>query len=209
VVAWVFHARIATHGAVGVANCHPFEVGLGSDLIGAEASVCESGANKATTYLAHNGVLDVKMPGDWTGTDSEFFAQRLFPLWGGVGALNVSETWDLLEGWLGSSKVVLLSNDASSPFPLVVLNDCLGTWEGDVWYSNTYHRYGYGVNPSRGAKSFPADDRWFLVDDDDECVFCGGTVWQGGACADCHNCGDCFMSVEDCRCVGEPVGGWC
>lgn len=208
-VAWVFHARIATHGAVGVANCHPFAVGAGRDQR-SERSEAKPGTQFAT-YLAHNGVLDVRLPKGWTGTDSEYFARELFPAWGGLDALAYDETWLMLESWLGSSKVVLLSNDPASPLPLVILNEELGQWEGDTWYSNTYHRFGYGVNPATGS-SGRASALW----DDDEyatrepslfeaCVFCGASDFEANACQECWNCQECFYSVEDCRCTPVEV----
>ena len=175
IVAWLFHARIATHGAVTVDNCHPFNV-------------------SRETLLAHNGVLPVQMPKGYKGSDSAYFAETLLPLWGGVNALNHSETWSLLEEWMGHSKVVLLSADPAAPMPLMILNEVLGKWEGNTWYSNTYHRMGYGVNPANVSRGTTVTE--YL----EGCLWCDEPTMIEGICTNCYTCQECSHGAENCRC---------
>jgi glutamine amidotransferase len=186
VVAWVFHARITTHGATCVENCHPFPVG-------------------AETVIAHNGILPVRLPHGYKGSDSSYFAETLFPMWGGVAALAHQETWDLLETWMGSSKVVILTEDPSAPLPLIILNEGLGEWVGDHWYSNLYHRltprsrqYGYSAPGSYEIFSITPEEPEL-----GECLFCGWELIDEEA-VDCYDCGACLgcgFFPESCRCV--------
>ena len=54
--ACIIHFRIATHGSVGVKNCHPFKGELGGQPI----------------YFAHNGILPIRPVGDMTDSETEF-----------------------------------------------------------------------------------------------------------------------------------------
>jgi glutamine amidotransferase len=191
VIGWTFHARIATHGAVCVDNCHPFTVGNVS--------------RETSTVITHNGILPVRLPAGYKGSDSSYFAETLLPAWGGVPALNYPETWQLLEEWMGHSKVVILTNDPQAPLPLIILNEVLGTWDGECWYSNTYHRLGYGVKPSNVSRgTFENDEREIL----DGCMWCKCVEIMAGVCKECWTCQDCAYDVEACRCVPEGVDTW-
>lgn len=48
----IIHFRLATHGSIKRANCHPF--------------------NRGDVYFAHNGILDVKPIGDMTDSETAF-----------------------------------------------------------------------------------------------------------------------------------------
>ena len=194
VEAWVFHARITTHGATCVENCHPFPVN-----------------GDQSTYIAHNGILPVRMPKGFTGSDSAYFAEVLFPAWGGVEALNLPETWAMLEDWICTSKVAILSANPLAPLPLVILNEELGVWEGEHWYSNTYHRtitaraYGWESYNWAGAGGVVGRDVYGLgkADEDyDACPYCSAVVdWSEEMCSFCWSCFGCGFDVEACRCV--------
>jgi len=183
VVAWVFHARITTHGTTNAANCHPFTVG-----------------GDESTYIAHNGILPTDLPKGYTGSDSAYFAETLLPLWGGVAALNYSETWEMLEEWCGTSKIALLSANPAAPLPLVILNEALGTWEGDVWYSNLYHRSpvsrAYAYYDRYEWESAPARELpsvyGVTLQDFETCPYCYGVnEWDTDVCVFCWSCFDC------------------
>lgn len=191
VEAWVFHARITTHGATCVDNCHPFPV-----------------SGDQSTYIAHNGILPVNMPKGFTGSDSAYFAEVLFPAWGGVEALNLSETWAMLENWCGNSKLAILSANPSAPLPLVILNEELGTWEGEHWYSNTYHRaitlraYGWESYAWSGAGGRDSYSFGNTDEDFDACLYCSAVVdLAEEMCSFCWSCFGCGFEVQACHCV--------
>lgn len=50
----IIHCRIATHGSIKRANCHPF--------VDKETGVA----------FAHNGILDIEPIGDWTDSETAF-----------------------------------------------------------------------------------------------------------------------------------------
>lgn len=59
----IFHARLATHGAVSRGNCHPFEIKIKR--------------SKHSAYLFHNGCLPLGSPGDKGRSDSAHLAELL------------------------------------------------------------------------------------------------------------------------------------
>jgi len=113
-----FHARITTHGASVLENCHPWPV-------------------NETTAVIHNGVLPVDMAAAAGRSDSGVWAQDLFPLLGGVSLLDTVHGFDVLEASIGSgSKVCIFTADPAAEFCLYILGESRGEWVGDVWYSN-------------------------------------------------------------------------
>jgi glutamine amidotransferase len=61
----LFHARIATHGTVGLDNCHPFKVGGDSRVL-----------------FAHNGILNISLSEGDLRSDSRTYCQDyLSPTW--------------------------------------------------------------------------------------------------------------------------------
>lgn len=190
VEAWVFHARITTHGATNSANCHPFQ--LGGDV---------------STVIAHNGILPARLPKGYAGSDSAYFAETLLPMWGGVEALSLPETWGMLEKWIGNSKIAILSANPAAPLPLIILNEDLGVWEGDFWYSNTYHR----IDPAALSRAYGWSDydwdRYAIASrldpiEAEPCPYCSALVdWDDEVCSFCYSCFGCGFMEETCRCV--------
>ena len=117
VVASAFHARITTHGGSYEANCHPFPIG-----------------NNPQNLLFHNGMLPITEKNG--KSDTRLFAEDYLPVMGGAPALESEIFIDMLEEWMGYSKFVLLSIDPALDYPLTIINEKLGFWEGDLWFSN-------------------------------------------------------------------------
>ena len=112
----VLHFRVATKGKINIANCHPHRV---SNYMA----------------LAHNGTLEhFKGAATDEVSDSRVLARFLKGLpnnWWKNG--NVMK---MLELSIGSNKVVLMNRFDQ----LTILNESLGEWEKDLWFSNKYHR---------------------------------------------------------------------
>src|SRR5487761_1930720 len=125
VVAWTFHARIFTHGAVSIANTHPFY--LGDDEL---------------TIVAHNGILPVEIDNGDTRSDSRIFAEDYLPAVGGVKAHNSRHLSGLIEGFVygSNSKVVVLTANPEADYALTIFGESSGHWrDNEIWFSN--HSY--------------------------------------------------------------------
>ncbi len=127
VVASIFHARIATHGAVNVENCHPFAVGDGSGAV-----------------LAHNGVLPVRLAKGDARSDTRKFAEDVLPLFGGVRVLGDPDGFAVLDDYVTEnySKVAILDPTTGA---VHLLGESLGHWgreshDSRVWFSNSSYR---------------------------------------------------------------------
>lgn len=156
----MWHARLATHGATNIENCHPFKVG-GSDM----------------TYLAHNGILSVLMEKGEKRSDTRVFAEDVLPAMGGVYALDNPQLFNVLEDFCSGSKVCVLTIDPNAKAECYLLNeksgkiDDTGVWwsndscdlsyYGNRWYSrkslshlfhNDYES-AYGVSPSKSVRN--------------------------------------------------------
>tara|TARA_Y100000310_G_scaffold193195_1_gene193163 strand:- start:32 stop:769 length:738 start_codon:yes stop_codon:yes gene_type:complete len=108
---FILHFRYSTHGVnTGLYNVHPFRV-------------------SERLVFAHNGVLDVdghKKKSD-TQVFNETILQKLKP-----NFLNSPAVCSLIEGFIGSDKLVFLNSDGRS----VILNEGNGHWKDGIWYSN-------------------------------------------------------------------------
>ena len=125
------HFRIATHGGVNAENTHPFRV---SDTLG----------------VIHNGIInrvdcdiDKKMSDTWHFTEK--FLKPYQDFW------QQQEYKELIEAYIGFSKLVLLSGDGDYE----IYNEKEGNWNSDCWFSNYSWQtksYSYG-NTKTKAKS--------------------------------------------------------
>src|ERR1035437_743189 len=125
VIAWTFHARIYTHGAVSLANTHPFYMGEDSE-----------------TIVCHNGILPVTIVKSDGRSDSRVFAEDYLPALGGIEALNSTVVSDLVEGFVygANSKVVILTANPLAEYSLVIFGESSGHWrDKEIWFSN--HSY--------------------------------------------------------------------
>ena len=151
---FIVHFRFSTHGVnTGLFNIHPFRV------------------NERLVF-AHNGVLDVddhKKKSD-TRVFNETILQKLKP-----NFLNSSAVCSLIEGFIGSDKLVFLNNDGKN----TIINEKRGHWDNGVWYSNSSYKpykavkYGYSNYECVSGYNYPATTKAFSTYG--KCNFC--QVW--------------------------------
>lgn len=121
---YAVHWRFATHGAVGIANTHPFA--LPNDY----------------GYMMHNGVIG------WCGmdpvkSDTAVFAEMLDDL----PETMHSKYVNYLESTIGySNKLVIMSKSGE----FTIVNEEAGDWIAGIWYSNTYSLPDYMVPRTYG-----------------------------------------------------------
>ena len=116
------HARIATHGEVCDANCHPFEFANGH-------------------MLMHNGILSGY--GSTTLSDTEEYARELdymeakYP-----GILGDEIFQDMIGSAISSNKFVIATptRDITKVAKFLIINEHLGKVDSNKWYSNLNHR---------------------------------------------------------------------
>lgn len=211
-VAWLFHARIATSGAVNEFQSHPFKVGRDSHSV-----------------LAHNGILP--LVGENGDSDTAHLARVVVPSMGGVPALHRSGVFDMFDTWVedNNSKVAVLSARDDVEFPLLIAGESLGDWRGDVWFSNDSYRYSYSwtnrdtLTPAIGG-GWSWDNELYLsggvrigggsqqlipgYNSDlvlEACLFCDELQGVGGRL--CDNCGACVNcgNWRGCHCWPEVL----
>lgn len=85
----IIHFRLATHGSVCRANCHPF---------------CVNGV-----YFAHNGILDIKPQGDMTDSETAF-RNIIYPAIHRYGVCSEKVDF-LIDSIIGYSKFAILKGD--------------------------------------------------------------------------------------------------
>lgn len=118
----LWHFRIATHGTTNIDNCHPFVV------------------NDGKAVLAHNGILPLAMPVNDNRSDTRMFAELVLPAIGGVQALDNQADFDAVAEWAAGNKIVILSADPDTKFDYYIINESLGHWVDDVWFSNSSYK---------------------------------------------------------------------
>lgn len=134
---FLLHMRIATHGSVGIDNVHPFRV-------------------NEYTVMAHNGILhgvtsDLKDTDD--RTDTEFFVENIVKAMPS-GWLDNKYLVDMMETWLGWSKLLFLTDDPTLKHSIYRL----GEWdmEQGLHLSNLHH-----------LDWLNDDDEWKLFNEND------------------------------------------
>lgn len=110
----VLHFRIATSGFEPDVNLHPFFV------------------NKNLGFV-HNGILQGM--GDYYFSDTYYFNQmlKIMP----EDFLKNKSTKEKMSNFIGLNKLIFLDNKNK----YTIINEKLGTWEDDNWYSNNSYRY--------------------------------------------------------------------
>jgi len=190
VIAWMFHARIATHGAVNIDGCHPFAVD-----------------GSPRTMLGHNGVLPVRIgAGDWR-SDSRVFAEDYISALGGARVLGTEVGFDVLDGFVsgsGSKCVILSAEDDHEP--VTILGESLGHWRGDVWFSNRSYTQPASYRIMGAYSTFGALDDYETFEPvdvsmmracvDADCDALVSDEW----CDACGTCQECWLGSWDCQC---------
>jgi Glutamine amidotransferases class-II len=115
----LFHSRLATHGRVDEANCHPFRV-----------------AGDERTVIAHNGILPPGVRPNRTDprSDTRIAADDYLPA---LGPLHLRRTRLKAERWMGlANLMVLLTVDSRYRRHAYLFNEASGLWDDGIWYSN-------------------------------------------------------------------------
>lgn len=140
------HWRLATKGAVGVANCHPVPVCDGMLLMHNGASIGPSTADKSDTVVFAKNVL------------SPILGERPW-------LIHMPEWTKKLEDGIGAgNRLILWDEPDRNP---VVVGESRGLWHKGRWYSNTYA----WTMPRAGKRYWPAPAK---KRDDDYSEFLSG-----------------------------------
>jgi len=134
----IFHFRWATHGSETVENCHPFY--LGGDK---------------STMMGHNGILPVAIEKNDERSDTKVFAQDIMPAVGGITALDDEDYFKRLSAWATGSKLVFITHNPDTLYDWYIINEELGHWDKDMWWSNYSYeqpRYSYSSYGSYGSR---------------------------------------------------------
>ena len=198
----MYHARITTHGDSIIENAHPFRVGGRKDII-----------------LGHNGMLPIHPKQGDRRSDTRIFAEDILPNLG-VESLDDKDSFKRLEGWAAGSKLAIITNAPELRDSVYIVNEDLGTWDKDVWwsnssYKNSYTFYGSGYY-SRGLWSsedlLDADRQALtaeLEDVDYTCYVCMSKVTEealyDGVCTVCNSCLECYDHAVACLCYNPTV----
>jgi len=208
----IYHSRITTHGDSIVENAHPFKVDGRSDLI-----------------LAHNGMLPIHPRAGDRRSDTRIFAEDIMVNMG-IEMLDDKHSFARLEDWAAGSKIAILSNAPELRDSVYIVNEHLGAWEGDIWWSNSSYKnaytfYGTGYyGASRGLWSTDdllESDRQALIGIESEGQYINGTElcytcyipiseesYHEGVCSACNSCLDCFDSSNNCMCYSPATANW-
>ena len=189
----IWHARYATSGELTVDNCHPF--------------VLPDKAHPNTTYVAHNGVLDVIEPHGDKRSDTRIFVEDLLPEIGGVKALDNDQVWNLLDEFTRGSKVAVLTVHPEAQYEMYLFHEQAGKKDDDgVWWSNSSCElsYDYYYTPSHTLGKVPStstiDDRYDYY----TCTVCSidthMDLVEDDFCPTCECCFMCQSWRDQCMC---------
>lgn len=115
---FVIHYRWATHGVKNIDNCHPFKI-------------------TRELYMAHNGVINIDCSNK-AMSDTWHFAKELRRM--GVDQISIKdgEIVEAIGKLIGNSnKLTFLDSKGN----VTIVNEKIGQWEKDIWYSNTHSFY--------------------------------------------------------------------
>jgi len=160
---FVLHFRIATHGRIDKANCHPFVV------------------NKNIGF-AHNGIINCVKATKEKSDTSIFCEQVLQKL--PSNFLNRPEYRILLDAVCKaeSSKFVFLTNKGIGH----IFNEVAGTWTGGCWFSNTNFARDSKPMENKWYKKYSLVH--IMGDDYAECVWCGDYFLKDEHLSCCNTC---------------------
>lgn len=137
----LIHFRIKTHGKVSEANCHPFYV------------------TKDLGFI-HNGIIAKHGSNAELSDTRDFNAKILKPLVKKFGTTIIQnkEIQTMMKDYIGYSKLVFLDSEGN----VTIVNEALGNWNEETWYSNTSWKP-YTPLPETKYSKYSRDD-W--ADDD-------------------------------------------
>jgi predicted glutamine amidotransferase len=111
----MLHFRIATHGNIDEANCHPFKV------------------SEEVAFI-HNGIISQTSDSKSNYSDTWHFNEDILKSLP-VGFLKNVAIRDLLSTYIDYSKLVFLDGENA-----YIINEHLGNWDGANWYSNQSYK---------------------------------------------------------------------
>jgi len=197
----MWHARIATSGKIDISNCHPF--------------LLPDSEHPNTTYVGHNGMLDVYEAKDEVRSDTRIFVEDLIPALGGVTALDNIQIFTMLDEFTRGSKVCILTVHPKAEYQMYLFHEEAGHIDEDkVWWSNKsceletrnpylyngYYDYGYaGAFVKDGKEGAEAYYNWYV------CQTCKHEFdWETECpddyCPKCRTCLMCESSAAVCFC---------
>jgi glutamine amidotransferase len=188
----MFHARYATHGVKNDDNCHPFRV-----------------PNSYDTYLAHNGILDIKISAGDRRSDTRIFAEDTLPSMGGITALDDEHVWTMVSKWALGSKIAIFTLDPSAKEACYIINESAGHWDNEgMWWSNTTYKQSSWSNylsmPSTASATALNDSGYKEDELVYECAHCLTIAYEDANpyyCEMCFTCYDCDGMYQDtCLC---------
>lgn len=109
----LIHFRIATHGRINETNCHPFKV-----------------SNKLA--FIHNGMISSPTLGKSPDFSDTYLFNQLILQKLPKNFVNNEAILSMMADFIGYSKLIFLS--ANNDWCIV--NESLGIWDGDNWFSN-------------------------------------------------------------------------
>lgn len=207
----MFHHRYTTHGDTNKSNCHPFRVGGDEQIV-----------------LAHNGIIPINIPDGDKRSDTRIFAEDELPTM--LEFLDDRDGFEMLEDYVGWSKVCIFSISPKLECNIYILNEDSGTWDNGIWWSNDSYK------PSKWSKwsslrpygswsydGYFDDDYtscevsdpyhndmstkmsgWWHRSEDQSCVYCMSKMtdeeWEWGYCDRCKSCLECANDIVDCLC---------
>jgi len=179
------HFRIATHGGVNIHNAHPFRA-------------------DANTVVMHNGIIPVLMEKGDKRSDTRVFVEEYMSRLP-KGWLDDEYLVDMVEEYIGSSKLIILTNDPKLKSFLYILNEEQGHWneEKTKWYSNkSYCRAPGIVKYNLGGWSQPNMDG-LTIPALPACNFCDDNAVMDDMCYSCEMCNRCALPDESCMCYAR------
>lgn len=186
----MFHARYTTHGTTTLENNHPFRVDGRHD-----------------TVLAHNGMMPITPRAGDDRSDTRIFAEDIL---GSIGLEQLDDRsgFQTLENLVGASKVAILTNAPELRDSVYILNEDMGDWDGDIWWSNSTYKYSYNwykpAKHSSGSLWQYSADNVSDIDDVAMCQICVLPLTNSdinkGLCPNCEHCVDCIEYYADCLC---------
>lgn len=117
---FIVHMRIATSGGVSLETAHPFHVAR----------------TDGEMVVAHNGIIDLMTAYTGAGvSDTIAFAEWILDELP-QGWLDNAAVSELVEEYIDYSKLAFLTTEPEAKEYLYILNEDLGEWQGNTWFSN-------------------------------------------------------------------------
>jgi hypothetical protein len=182
------HFRWATHGTADINNVHPFKM------------------NEHVAVI-HNGIIDCKIV-DQRMSDTAAFVRDYL----GAMPRNWQDNeflFDMVEDYARGSKLVILTSDPEAAYSVYIVNEKLGHWVDNAWYSNSSYacvssgKFLIYKSAEISAKTFEQDSLYQI----DACQMCGEESVLDDICYTCESCQLCYMTEDECRC-DDPLPGF-